>query len=240
MINYTSLKAHASNFLAATGLTVAEFERLLPAFERAYREQYPPHLTAAGKERQRQLGGGPKSVLASAADRLLFTLVYLKTNPLQAMQGLHFGLSQAQTNYWLHRLLPVVQAALAAEGVLPEREGQRLAHSPLAQEGQPDLALDGTERRRQRPQEQQAQKRTYSGKKKTHTVKNVLVVNETTGKVAYLGPTEPGAKHDKKAADEAQIAYPAHAIVDQDTGFQGYQPALVLTRQVKKSPKARN
>ena len=79
------------------------------------------------------------------------------------------------------------------------------------------------------------QKRTYSGKKKTHTVKNILVVNETTSKVVYLGPTEPGSKHDKKAADEAAISYPTNAILDKDTGFQGYEPAQVITRQVKKA-----
>lgn len=54
------------------------------------------------------------------------------------------------------------------------------------------------------------------------------MVNETTSKVAYLGPTEPGSKHDKIAADEAAIVYPANAILDKDTGFQCYEPAQVL------------
>lgn len=240
MISYATLKEQPTRFLAATGLTVAEFARLLPEFESAYGQLYPAHLTAAGKERQRKVGAGAKSVLETAADRLLFTLVYLKTNPLQEMHGLAFGLSQAQTNYWLHRLLPVAQAALSALGLLPERVGAQVATHPLALEGQPDLAVDGTERRRERPQDRQQQKESYSGKKKTHTVKNILVVNETTTKVVYLGPTESGSKHDKKATDEAQIAYPPNALLDKDTGFQGYEPAHVLTRQVKKSPKARN
>lgn len=235
MLTYPTLKNRPSSFLAATGLTVVEFDRLLPAFQRAYALLYPPHLTAEGKERKRKVGGGPKSVLETDADRLLFTLVYLKTNPLQEMHGLQFGLSQAQTNSWIHRFLPVVKAALAELGVRPERDGKQVATSKLAQEGPPDLALDGTERRRERPQAQQAQKSAYSGKKKTHTVKNLLVVNETTGKVVYLGPTEPGAKHDKKAADEADIAYPVNAILDKDSGFQGYEPAQVITRQVKKA-----
>ena len=51
-------------------------------------------------------------MLDQAEDRLLFILIYLKTNPLQTMHGLQFGLSQPQTNYWIHHLLPVVQAAL--------------------------------------------------------------------------------------------------------------------------------
>ena len=240
MLTYETLKNRPATFLAATGLTVAEFDQLLPAFQSAYTELYPTHLTAEGKERKRKVGAGPKSTFETDADRLLFALVYMKTNPLQEMHGLHFGLSQAQANYWIHRYLPVVKAALAKLGLLPERDGKQLATNNLALEGQPDLALDGTERRRERPKDKEQQKSTYSGKKKTHTVKNILVVNETTSKVVYLGPTEPGSKHDKKAADEAAIAYPANAILDKDTGFQGYEPAQVITRQVKKSPKAKN
>ena len=110
----------------------------------------------------------------------------------------------------------------------------------LALEGQLDLALDGTERRRERLKATEQQKTTYIGKKKTHTVKNIILVNETTGKVVYLGLTEPGSKHDKKSTDEAALTYPPNAILDKDTGFQGYELVHVLTRQVKKSPKARN
>jgi hypothetical protein len=219
-------------------LTLEEFERLLPAYQEAYANRYPAHLTAKGQERQRQPGGGTQGVLEKDEDRLLFILVYLKTNPLQTMQGLQFSLSQPQANYWIHRLLPVVQAGLQTLGMTPVRDGSQVALSDLAQEGTPDFTIDGTERRRERPQDAQRQKAHYSGKQKTHTDKNILLVNETTGKVIYLGPTEPGAKHDKKAADEAQIEYPACATLDKDTGFQGYEPDGILTRQPKKSRKA--
>jgi hypothetical protein len=40
-------------------------------------------------------------------------------------------------------------------------------------------------------------------------------------------------------ADEAQISYPANAKLDQDTGFQGYEPEGVITTQPKKSPKGK-
>jgi hypothetical protein len=44
-------------------------------------------------------------------DKVLLILVYQKTTPLQTMHGLHFGLSQPQTNSWIHRLLPVLRQA---------------------------------------------------------------------------------------------------------------------------------
>jgi len=177
-------------------------------------------------------------MLQSLADKLLFILVYQKTNPLQTMQGLHVGLSQPQANFWLHHLFPVFQQALADVGLRPEREAHRVAVSPLVWEGTPDLAIDGTERRRQRPTDSTLHKEHSSGKKKAHTDKNLLLVNETTRTVVSLGPTIPGKTHDKKAADEATLASMTNATLDQDTGFQGYEPAGVLTRQPKKSPKA--
>jgi hypothetical protein len=237
MLTYEQFKDCPRELLAATGLTVEEFERLLPAFETAYATQYPAQHTLAGKPRQRQPGGGATGVLDQPAARLFFSVVYLKTKPLQTLHGVQFGLSQPPTNDWLHHLLPVAQAALRALGMTPECDGRRVAEQALAQEGTPDCALDGSAGRRQRPQAATAQKAPYSGKKKTHTDKNLILINESTRKVIYLGPTEPGTKQDKKAADEAAIVYPTHATLDQDSGFQGYAPADVLVRPPKKKPR---
>ena len=238
MLRYDHLKDRPHDFLAATGLTVAEFMLLLPAFEAAYEELYPRHLTATGQARQRRWGGGAHGQLASWEDKLLFILVYQKTYPLQTMQALHLGLRQPQTNYWIHRLLPVLRQALQALGMTPARDASQVATSPLTLEGGVlELAIDGTERRRQRPQEATRQREHYSGKKKAHTDKNILVANETTGKVIYLGPTVAGKTHDKKAADEAALVYPVNATLDKDSGFQGYEPPGVCTRQPKKKPK---
>ena len=240
MLTYTTLQNRPREFLAATGLTHDEFTRLLPAFAAAYAVRYPSDKTWQGKERQRQRGGGAKGGLPHMADKLLFILVFQKTNPLQTMHGLQFKLSQPQTNYWIHRLLPVLQRALAALGMAPERDASRVATSPLTLEGAPDSVIDGTERRRQRPTKAAQQKEHYSGKKKTHTDKNLVLINPHTTKVIYLSPTVAGKTHDKKAADDASIRYPTNATLGKDTGFQGYEPAGVLTQQPKKSPEARS
>ncbi|MCY7348313.1 MAG: transposase family protein, partial [Pyrinomonadaceae bacterium] len=79
------------------------------------------------------------------------------------------------------------------------------------------------------------QKKKYSGKRKTHTDKNLLLVNENTKKVVYLSETVEGKMHDKKLADKSKIRYPKNASLTQDTGFQGCQPQDVLVQQPKKS-----
>lgn len=117
----------------------------------------------------------------------------------------------------------------------PARDGSRLAPHPLALEGGPALAIDGPERRRQRPGAAPKHKAHYSGKKKTHTDKNLLLVNEPTGKVGYLSPTVAGHRHDKKRAAEATIVYPTHATLDKAPGLQGDEPEGVLARQPPKT-----
>jgi len=134
----------------------------------------------------------------------------------------------------------ILQQVLAEMGMTPEREPQEVANHPLVNESAPDLLMDGTERRRQRPKDAQKQEAHYSGKKKAHTDKNLLLANTHTRKVVYLSPTENGKKHDKKIADENDISYPSNATLGKDTGFQGYEPKGVLTFQPKKSQKARS
>src|SRR5215475_15878578 len=127
MLTYATLQTRSREFLAATGLTHDEFARVLPAFAAAYAVRYPPDKTWEGKVRQRQSGGGAKGVLSQMADKLLFILVYQKTNPLQTMHGLPCGLSQPQTHYWIQHLLPVLQRALADLGMAPEHDASQVA-----------------------------------------------------------------------------------------------------------------
>lgn len=239
MLSYNTLQNRPREFLAATGLTLAEFEKVLPGFQTAYDKKYPSERTLAGQARQRRAGAGAKGKLRSAADKLVFILIYQKTNPLQTMHGLQFNLSQAQTNYWIHHVLPVLQQALAALERQPERDASRVAVHPLPVEGTPALAIDGTELRRQRPTDAARHQEHSSGNKKTHTDKNIVLVNEQTGKVVSLGPTVPGNMHDEKAADAAAIVYPVNATLDKDTGFPGDEPEGVLTAPPKKSREAR-
>ena len=235
MLTYEFLKAKPKELLSATGLTVAEFEQLFSAFALAYQAKYQADTTVDGKPRQRKSGGGTKGKLQRLEDKLLFILVYQKTYPLQTMQGLHFNLSQSQTNHLIHRLAPVLQEALTQLAMKPERDGTTLAESETAQTQPADWQVDGSERRRQRPKDKDKQRDHYSGKKKSHTDKNLLVINPETNRVVYLSPTKPGKTHDKKLADQEGIVYPRGTTLAKDTGFQGYEPAGVITFQPKKS-----
>src|SRR5712692_1518315 len=108
MLDYIRLKRDRRKFLALTGLTLQEFQTLLPAFEQAYRKRYPPEKTLTKRKRKRRMGAGRQGVLKAIEQKLLFILVYQKTYPLQVVLGELFGLSQSGANQWIHRLLPIL------------------------------------------------------------------------------------------------------------------------------------
>ena len=239
MIEYTHLKKNRRKFLALTSLTPKEFTVLLPAFMKAYERRSTRRQTLMGQPRQRARGAGRTSVLARHEQKLLFILIYLKTYPLQVVMGELFDLSQGAVNQWIHRLLPVLQQALQRLDVKPERDGRRFARAERRHNEAADYVIDGTERRRARPKNPEKQALFYSGKKKAHSDKNVVLAQTQTTRVAHLSPTYSGKTHDKKIADTERIVYPPGTTVRKDTGFQGYEPAGTQTHQPKKSRAAK-
>jgi hypothetical protein len=236
MLDYQSLKDDERKFVALTGLAPSEVLTLLPAFTRAYARAFPANKTQTGKPRQRRPGGGRTSVLQRSVDKLLFILVYQKTYPLQELLGSLFELSQPRVNCWIHRLLPILERALDDLGFLPERDPRQFSRHERRQGEALDLIIDGTERRRQRPKDQEKQALHYSGKKKVHSDKNVVIANAQTQRIGYLSDTYAGKVHDKKIAAEEGICYPRQSRLYKDSGFQGYEPRVRQTCQPKKSP----
>ena len=78
MMTYTELQSDRRQFLALTGLTLREFQLLLPAFALSYERLYLPDETLGGRPRQRFAGGGRKGVLHTPEQKLLFLLGTVK------------------------------------------------------------------------------------------------------------------------------------------------------------------
>jgi len=235
MITYEELKTKPRKFLTFTSLTLAEFADLLPVFERAYLRAYPISKTKAGKRRKRKVGAGRKSSLDSIEQKLVFALVYQKTYPLQSLQGELFGMAQSRANEWIHQLLPILKQALDKLGVMPERDPKKFKSR---EQHQPDAAtsiIDGTERRRPRPKKAEKQALYYSGKKKIHADKNIVIATAKKKRVSYLSQTYPGKTHAKSMADQENISYPRKIVLHKDAGFQGYEPNVRKLYQPKKS-----
>jgi len=239
MLTYETLKTKPKELVALTGLARREFEELLPVFAQALHAA-EAQARPAPQHRQRAPGGGRKPGLPSVEDKLLFVLVYTKTYPLQVVQAHLFGMSQPSANEWILFRVPVLATALDELGVLPERDGAQVARHERRQAEPPDLIVDGVERRRQRPKKREKQALHYSGKKKLHTDKNVVLVNTRSKRVSYLSPTLPGVVHDKALADWVNIQYPPATTLRSDLGFCGYHPHVREHLQPQKSASERN
>lgn len=232
-MQYATLKDKPRTLRSLTGLNPSEFEGLLPSFGIAWERFVSETFKRTG--RKRAYGAGRKAHLKRLDDKLLFILVYFRIYPTQEVQGYLFGMSQAQVNEWVHRLTGLLNDALGKEQQLPERRPANL-ETVLSNCPSLEFMIDGTERPINRPKDKDKQKDYYSGKKKKHSVKNIII-NERGGKVVYLSDTHPGKKHDKKIADEEDYAFPRGSTLLQDTGFQGYRPEGVTVVQPKKKPR---
>ena len=233
MTSYSKLSKQPRRFLALTGYTVEEFQALLPYFRTEF-ERYVQMYTLDSKRRtKRKYSTYKNSPLPTIEDKLLFILVYLKQMATQELHGTLFGMSQPKANKWIHLLHPLLNRALAAAGELPVRDAVQLN---LSEEEHALFFHDGTERPINRPKDKEDQKTYYSGKKKQHTVKNNIIIDETC-KILFLTSTCEGKKHDKQIADEAGYTFPEGSTVYQDTGFQGFRQEGVLIVQPKKKPR---
>lgn len=158
ILTYDDVKDKPTTFRAMTSLDKEEFEVLCVVFKEAWED----HIKEVGMEPSK---GGRPPQLDNAEDRLFFILFYLKTYPLQEVIAHLFGLSQGQANLWIHRLSAVLKEALRRRDCLPARMTEDML-ARLGQEGVQDLTIDGTERRINRPIEDDKQREHYSGKKK--------------------------------------------------------------------------
>jgi hypothetical protein len=80
---------------------------------------------------------------------------------------------------------------------------------------------DGAERPIQRPTDPEEQEEYYSGKKKRHTLKNLLVINETCH-IDFLSHTCDGKASDQGMAELAGYTLPVGSCLYQDKGFLGF------------------
>jgi len=217
---------------AVLGVTKQEFESLLVTFEQVLLE----HLE--NKKRKRAVGGGRIGRIKPARNKLFFILWYLKVYPTFDVAAYVFSSSKTKTQVWAHDILPLLEKTLGRKVVLPKRRistpEEFFAAFPAAKE----VMLDGVERPTIRSKKNKTQRKHYSGKKKRHVRKNVIVANEKK-RILILSPSKHGRVHDKKLSDKNMLArgIPDAVAILADTGFQGLQHLHPNTLIPKKKPR---
>lgn len=199
-----------------TSLVQTEYEELLHLFS-THCEEKMSLFTLKGKRRKaRKYAERKDSGLYGSRSKLDFLLMYLKEDTLQLHQGLLFEMSQSKVSEWLHFLLPVLEKSLAQMGYLPEEGFRFNAYQDTESEW---FTADVTERPIARNLDKEAQKEEYSGKKKRHTIKN-LVICDDQKRIVFLSDLYAGKTHDKEIWDDLDLELQKRNVL-LDLGFYG-------------------
>lgn len=158
-LSYQKLKIKSSLMKSATGLSLKEFDLLMPSFSKKWSD-YISRYTFEGKRRERARKFRKNSTFKGTQDMLIFILYDYRHNPTQDFMGLHFGLTQPKVAAWIKVLDPILEESLKELELTPKRDNaglnDRLIESVT-------VLFDGSERPVNRPLYDQ--KEYYSGKK---------------------------------------------------------------------------
>ncbi len=240
-MSVAKMLAHDRLCRAMTGLTPQEFCALLPAFTAALARR----AMAAYRHnprRERRPGGGRKLFAPTPQEQLCFLLLYFKTYPTFDVLGFLYDRDRSRPCVAVAQLAPVLEATLGKKLVLPKRQIRSVKEFFEAFPEVKEVFLDGTERPIQRPQDPQRQTANYSGKKKRHTRKNLILATRKKW-IGYLSPTVEGKAHDFSILKDLQLPdhIPKAIRFRMDSGFQGFErefPGHAVSMPTKK-PKGR-
>lgn len=240
-MSVTKVLTHDRLCRAMTGLTPREFRTLESAFAREL-ESRAWDAYRGDPRRQRAPGGGRTLFAPTSAEKLFFLLTYYRTYPTFDVLGLLYDRDRSRPCVAVAALAPVLEATLGKKLVLPKRKITSVKEFFAAFPEAREVFLDGTERPIQRPQDPQRQTASYSGKKKRHTRKN-LVLATRKKRIGYLSPTVEGKAHDFSILKGLRLPdhIPKRVRFRLDTGFQGFRkefPGHAVSIPVKK-PKGR-
>ena len=168
--------------------------------------------------RQRAVGGGRTRRLAPYQEVLL-TLLYLRHNVSHEVVGAFFGVSADTSENTFHEVIRVLQQVCPSSRWDAEKRWQK--GQPSWQPTEKDrLLIDSFETPIRRPSDEARQRRTYSGKKKRHTLKT-QVVTDAQGEILEIDAGHRGPKADIRLYEESgvDLRYP-DAEKTADKGYQ--------------------
>jgi hypothetical protein len=198
------LSRHPAVFHAMTGLTVAAFDDLvtdlLPACVSAKQQRLKR------PNRRRAIGGGRHDDLCWT-DQILLTVIWLRIYPTNEVLAYLIGVSDSTISRVLARILPLLEAAGLDTMRLPDPGRKRRKQLDDLLRETPALAvvIDTFEQRVQRCKDHDAADAHYSGKKKQHTLKSQIAVDEESGQIVDVTDSVPGPTADITLLEQSEL-----------------------------------
>ena len=165
MLNYKNIKSERQ-WKATTGLSAPQFHRLCQVFSSCFEKIHEVNLS----DMELNLKGN--FLLKTYEDCLFYVLFQMKNGLSYDSLGLLIGTdgSNAQRNY--EKYLHILELALIELGAMPKRHFQNIAEFEQYFEAEKEIILDATEHSTHRPDDNEAQKEVYSGKKNNIHIRN--------------------------------------------------------------------
>lgn len=203
------------------GLTKEQFMIMSEVFTATYHENQDQRLLNG--EIRNLPKGGSIGVLNTPQKMLFFILYYMKTYCTFDVLGFTFGFSSGHAHDHIKRIFPILQRTLLAMDVLPVRTISSVEELIQLVEKHGEIMLDGVESACVRPQNDELQKARYSGKKKQHTLKT-LVISNSDSRILLVYLIAAGSVHDYnlfKQLFDSKIPWFKDTSIFLDLGFYG-------------------
>lgn len=196
-LNYQKLSRKPRIFLSLTGNKVSDFNKIVNMIRLECEQKFLFNKST-----------GRKSKLRTLEDKVLELLIYYRTYITHEFIGYLFNLHNSN----ICRLFKKLEPMLARKITIKKDRS-------LKKEKILEIIADVTEQPTQRPKKKQ--KKYYSGKKKTHTMKTEIVIKDN-GQILSVSRMFPGKRHDFRIRKESK-PLPVYSNKYVDSGYQGLQ-----------------
>ena len=223
MLSYERLSKKPLLFKSFTGLTIKEFDDI---YNKEIAKRYVKHeikRLSKRKNRKRSTGAGRHFKL-DLKDRLVMLLVYYRLYITYTLAGFLFDLDQSNICRDIQKIEGLVRQCVP----IPQKTypiTKRLKTPEEVEKYFPGLMAftDCTEQQIQsRPVDKERRKMYYSGKKKKHTVKNQLTVNNR-GYIIHKATHKKGRRHDYDVYKNNHPVTPKQVVNVIDLGYLGVE-----------------
>lgn len=221
MLTAFQLPKTSREWQAVVGVDSQSFARLCDQAHQSYHD-------LRGCSYQEMLSGNANGNLArfkTLEDLIFYVLLMLKSGITFDLLGFISQIDHANAHRKFELGLDILAHTIADTGHGPYRDFDEVSHLHAAIPKGSTILLDGTEQRTQRPTDQGLQKDFYSGKKKSHTVKS-LIISTPDRYIHFVSYCWVGRTHDFTVLKEE---FPSgdgwfdDYVVRVDLGYLGFE-----------------
>jgi hypothetical protein len=224
LLSYERLSKKPLLFKSFTGFTVQEFDNIYDKeITKRYEKYELKRLSCKIKKDRKRKAGAGRHFKLDVKNRFLMLLVYYRLYITYTLAGFLFDLDQSNICRDIQKIESLIrQCVPIPQKIYPITK--RLKTLEEVEKYFPGFIAftDCTEQQIPRPVNRERREIFYSGKKKRHTVKNQLTVNNR-GYILHKVGYKKGRKHDYDIYKNNHPVTPKQVIIVVDLGYLGIE-----------------